>query len=107
VPAPDSRHPRTRGLGDGAAGGAALVAAAGAEGDKSEFQVNGTPFWKAKPLLASLGERQIWTVRNERKFAHPSHLHGFGAGGGRSMQRRKSPPWTVSPDPQAPACRDG
>jgi FtsP/CotA-like multicopper oxidase with cupredoxin domain len=49
---------------------------AGADG-KSEFQVNGAPFWKAKPFLASLGERQIWTVRNESKFAHPFHLHGF------------------------------
>ena len=49
---------------------------AGANG-KSEFQVNGAPFWKAKPFLASLGERQIWTVRNESKFAHPFHLHGF------------------------------
>jgi FtsP/CotA-like multicopper oxidase with cupredoxin domain len=49
---------------------------AGAEG-KSEFQVNGAPFWKAKPFLASLGERQIWVVSNESKFAHPFHLHGF------------------------------
>jgi len=49
---------------------------AGADG-KSEFQVNGAPFWTAKPFLASLGERQIWTVRNESKFAHPFHLHGF------------------------------
>lgn len=44
---------------------------------KSEFQVNGVPFWKAKPFLASLGEKQIWTVKNESKFAHPFHLHGF------------------------------
>jgi len=48
----------------------------GADG-KSEFQVNGVPFWKAKPYLASLGETQIWTVKNESKFAHPFHLHGF------------------------------
>jgi FtsP/CotA-like multicopper oxidase with cupredoxin domain len=44
---------------------------------KSEFQVNGVPFWKAKPYLASLGEKQIWTVKNDTKFAHPFHLHGF------------------------------
>jgi FtsP/CotA-like multicopper oxidase with cupredoxin domain len=49
---------------------------AGADG-KSEFQVNGAPFWKAKPFLASLGDTQIWTVKNESKFAHPFHLHGF------------------------------
>jgi FtsP/CotA-like multicopper oxidase with cupredoxin domain len=49
---------------------------AGPDG-KSEFQVNGAPFWKAKPFPARLGETQIWTVRNESKFAHPFHLHGF------------------------------
>ncbi len=49
---------------------------AGLDG-KSEFQVNGVPFWRAKPYLAKLGDVQIWTVRNETKFAHPFHLHGF------------------------------
>jgi FtsP/CotA-like multicopper oxidase with cupredoxin domain len=49
---------------------------AGPDG-KSEFQVNGTPFWKARPFLARLGDKQIWTVKNESKFAHPFHLHGF------------------------------
>jgi FtsP/CotA-like multicopper oxidase with cupredoxin domain len=43
----------------------------------SEFQVNGAPFWKAKPFLATLGETQLWIVKNESKFAHPFHLHGF------------------------------
>jgi FtsP/CotA-like multicopper oxidase with cupredoxin domain len=50
--------------------------AAGPDG-KSEFRVNGVPFWKAKPYLAKVGEKQIWTVRNDSKFAHPFHLHGF------------------------------
>ena len=49
---------------------------AGPDG-KSEFQVNGAPFWKAKPFLAEVGETQIWTVKNETKWAHPMHLHGF------------------------------
>jgi FtsP/CotA-like multicopper oxidase with cupredoxin domain len=49
---------------------------AGPDG-KSEFQVNGVPFWKAKPFHAKLGETQIWTIKNESKFAHPFHLHGF------------------------------
>jgi FtsP/CotA-like multicopper oxidase with cupredoxin domain len=49
---------------------------AGADGI-SEWQVNGAPFWKAKPYRASIGETQIWTVKNESKFAHPFHLHGF------------------------------
>jgi len=49
---------------------------AGPDG-KSEFRVNGVPFWKATPYAAALGETQIWTVRNDSKFAHPFHLHGF------------------------------
>ena len=44
---------------------------------KSEFHVNGVPFWKATPFLAQVGETQIWTVKNETKWAHPMHLHGF------------------------------
>jgi FtsP/CotA-like multicopper oxidase with cupredoxin domain len=49
---------------------------AGSDG-KSEFHVNGVPFWKAKPFLAQVGEKQIWTVKNDTKWAHPMHLHGF------------------------------
>jgi FtsP/CotA-like multicopper oxidase with cupredoxin domain len=49
---------------------------AGPDG-KSEFHVNGVPYWKARPYLASLGERQVWIVRNQSRFAHPFHLHGF------------------------------
>jgi FtsP/CotA-like multicopper oxidase with cupredoxin domain len=44
---------------------------------QSEFRVNGVPFWKAKPYLAKLGETQLWTVRNDTKWDHPFHLHGF------------------------------
>ncbi|MEO8137937.1 MAG: multicopper oxidase family protein [Betaproteobacteria bacterium] len=43
----------------------------------AEFHVNGAPFWKAAPFLAKVGETQIWTVRNQTKWAHPIHLHGF------------------------------
>ena len=32
---------------------------------KSEFQVNGVPFWKAKPFHAKLGETQLWIVKND------------------------------------------
>ena len=49
---------------------------AGPDG-KSEFHVNGVPFWKAQPFAARVGDTQIWTVKNETKFAHPMHLHGF------------------------------
>jgi FtsP/CotA-like multicopper oxidase with cupredoxin domain len=45
--------------------------------NKSEFQVNGVPFWKAKPYQATLGEKQLWIVRNESDWDHPFHLHGF------------------------------
>jgi FtsP/CotA-like multicopper oxidase with cupredoxin domain len=43
----------------------------------SEFRVNGVPYWKAKPYLASLGETQRWTVTNDTEWDHPFHLHGF------------------------------
>ena len=45
--------------------------------NKSEFQVNGVPFWKAKPFLAKLGEKQLWIVKNDSDWDHPFHLHGF------------------------------
>jgi FtsP/CotA-like multicopper oxidase with cupredoxin domain len=44
---------------------------------QSEFRVNGVPFWKAKPYLAKLGETQLWNIRNDSKWDHPFHLHGF------------------------------
>lgn len=45
--------------------------------NKSEFQVNGVPFWKAKPFASKLGETQLWIVKNESDWDHPFHLHGF------------------------------
>jgi FtsP/CotA-like multicopper oxidase with cupredoxin domain len=47
------------------------------QNNKSEFLINGVPYWKAKPFLAKLGEKQIWTVKNESDWDHPYHLHGF------------------------------
>jgi FtsP/CotA-like multicopper oxidase with cupredoxin domain len=44
---------------------------------QSEFRINGVPFWKAKPYRAALGETQLWTIRNESKWDHPMHLHGY------------------------------
>ncbi len=44
---------------------------------KSEFQVNGAPDWKAKPIPATVGETQLWTVTNKVQWSHPMHLHGF------------------------------
>ena len=43
----------------------------------SEFQVNGVPYWKAKPYPAKVGEKQIWIVKNDSQYDHPLHLHGF------------------------------
>lgn len=47
------------------------------QNNKSEFRINGVPWWKAKPFLARLGEKQIWTVKNDSEWDHPYHLHGF------------------------------
>src|SRR5689334_12598222 len=47
------------------------------QNNKSEFQVNGVPFWKAKPYIAKLGEKQLWIVKNDSDWDHPFHLHGF------------------------------
>jgi FtsP/CotA-like multicopper oxidase with cupredoxin domain len=43
----------------------------------SEFRINGVPYWKAKPYRAALGETQLWTIRNDSKWDHPMHLHGY------------------------------
>ena len=44
---------------------------------QSEFRVNGVPYWKAKPYHAKLGETQLWTIKNDTKWDHPFHLHGY------------------------------
>jgi FtsP/CotA-like multicopper oxidase with cupredoxin domain len=47
------------------------------QNNKSEFRINGVPYWKAKPFLSKLGEKQVWTVKNDSDWDHPFHLHGF------------------------------
>lgn len=42
-----------------------------------EYGINGVPFWQAEPVLAQLGEMQVWTVENTTPWSHPLHLHGF------------------------------
>jgi FtsP/CotA-like multicopper oxidase with cupredoxin domain len=44
---------------------------------KSEFRINGVPYWRAKPYRAALGETQLWTIRNDSDWDHPIHLHGY------------------------------
>jgi FtsP/CotA-like multicopper oxidase with cupredoxin domain len=44
---------------------------------RSEFRVNGKPFWDVAPYTAKLGETQLWVLRNETKWDHSLHLHGY------------------------------
>jgi FtsP/CotA-like multicopper oxidase with cupredoxin domain len=44
---------------------------------KFALGINGVPAWQAEPLLAAMGETQVWEVQNTIDFAHPFHLHGF------------------------------
>ena len=47
-------------------------------GDKSfSYGINHVPFWQAQPVVARLGETQVWTVTNSTDWSHPLHLHGF------------------------------
>lgn len=39
--------------------------------------MNGVPFEEAAPIQATIGETQVWTVKNTMAWAHPFHLHGF------------------------------
>jgi FtsP/CotA-like multicopper oxidase with cupredoxin domain len=41
------------------------------------YGVNGIPFAKNHPIVARLGETQVWTIANKTKWSHPFHLHGF------------------------------
>ncbi len=42
-----------------------------------EMGINGIPYWQAKPLVAHIGEKHIWTLVNNSPFDHPFHLHGY------------------------------
>lgn len=39
--------------------------------------IDGVPYWDAVPTPATVGETQVWTVKNQMDWAHPFHLHGF------------------------------
>ena len=41
------------------------------------YGINHVPSWKAKPILASLGETQVWTVTNSTASSYPLQPHGF------------------------------
>jgi FtsP/CotA-like multicopper oxidase with cupredoxin domain len=42
-----------------------------------EYGFDKVPYWKARPILADLGDTQIWTIHNTTPWSHPLHLHGF------------------------------
>jgi FtsP/CotA-like multicopper oxidase with cupredoxin domain len=46
-------------------------------GSTVEMGINGVPYWKVKPLEATLGETQVWRIVNDTDFSHPFHLHGY------------------------------
>ena len=39
--------------------------------------INGVPYDQSQPLMAYVGDTQVWTITNTIQFAHPFHLHGF------------------------------
>ena len=42
-----------------------------------ELGINGVAFKNAAPLMANVGDTEVWTVTNTFEFAHPFHMHGF------------------------------
>lgn len=38
---------------------------------------DGVPHWEAEPVVAHVGETQVWHFTNTMEWAHPIHLHGF------------------------------
>jgi FtsP/CotA-like multicopper oxidase with cupredoxin domain len=42
-----------------------------------EYRINNAPSQKGLTIPASIGETQIWTIKNETQWSHPFHLHGF------------------------------
>lgn len=46
-------------------------------GDDLVMGINDVPSWEAEPLVATVGDTEIWTVENTMDFDHPFHLHGF------------------------------
>ena len=65
-------------------------------GDDSVIMgINGIPYWKVKPIEASVGDTHIWTVRNDTDFNHPFHLHGYFF---QVLDENRTPEWKDSVD---------
>jgi FtsP/CotA-like multicopper oxidase with cupredoxin domain len=41
------------------------------------FGFDGVPFPEGAPIPATVGETQLWRVKNDTPWDHPFHLHGF------------------------------
>lgn len=41
------------------------------------FTINGQAFPNITPLVAKLGETELWEVRSDEEIDHPFHIHGF------------------------------
>jgi len=46
-------------------------------GGRSVMGINDMPYSEVVPLLAQLGDTQIWRLVNRTDFAHPFHIHGY------------------------------
>jgi FtsP/CotA-like multicopper oxidase with cupredoxin domain len=49
----------------------------GVHQNKVEMGIDGRPYWRAEPIVAHIGETQIWRIVNDTDFSHPFHLHGY------------------------------
>ena len=47
------------------------------QNDDVSMGINGVHHEHAVPIIAKVGETQVWTVRNDTDFSHPFHMHGF------------------------------
>ncbi|MES2625452.1 MAG: multicopper oxidase family protein [Pseudomonadota bacterium] len=45
--------------------------------DQVIMGINGVHHDHAVPIEATVGQTQVWNIRNDTDFAHPFHLHGF------------------------------
>ncbi|MEP7051865.1 MAG: multicopper oxidase family protein [Pseudomonadota bacterium] len=48
-----------------------------APGEPFSLGINGVPGDQAPPVVVTMGDTQLWTVKNTMAWAHPFHLHGF------------------------------
>lgn len=45
--------------------------------NKVEMGINGRPYWNAEPIVARIGDTEVWRIVNDTAFSHPFHLHGY------------------------------